>query len=83
MPPIKSYRRLFALAGPGYITIAFLGRLPLAMAQLGTLLLVAGSTGSYGAGGISAGALAVANAIGSPVSGAIADRRGQRRVVLV
>ena len=83
MSPIKSYRRLFALTGPRYIVIAFLGRLPMAMAQLGTLLLVAGSTGSYGAGGISAGALAVANAVGSPIAAAIADRQGQRRVVLV
>ncbi|HET7327961.1 MAG TPA: MFS transporter [Nocardioidaceae bacterium] len=83
MSPLASYRRLLDLAGPGYVLVAFLGRLPLAMSQLGTLLLVAGSTGSYAAGGISAGALAVANAVGSPVAGAIADRIGQRPVVLV
>ena len=83
MSPLTSYRRLLDLVGPGYVVVAFLGRLPLAMSQLGTLLLVAGSTGSYAAGGISAGALAVANALGAPVAGAIADRIGQRRVVLV
>jgi MFS family permease len=81
--PLTSYRRLFALAGPLYVVVAFLGRLPLAMSQLGTLLLVSGATGSYGAGGASAGALAVSNAIGAPVAGALADRMGQRRVVLV
>jgi len=51
------------------------------MSQLGTLLLVAGTTGSYGAGGAAAGALAIANAVGAPFWGAWADRFGQRRVV--
>jgi MFS family permease len=50
---------------------------------MGTLLLVAGTTGSYGTGGAAAGALAVANAVGSPVAGSLADRVGQRPVVLV
>ena len=55
--------------------------MPLAMSQLGTLLLVSAATGSYGAGGFCAGALAVANAVGAPFWGARADRLGQRRVV--
>jgi MFS family permease len=83
MSPIASYRRLFSLAGPLYVAIAFVGRLPLAMAQMGTLLLVADTTGSYGLGGAAAGALAVANAVGAPVAGSLADRVGQRPVVLV
>ena len=83
MSPIASYRRLFSLAGPLYVVIAFVGRLPLAMAQMGTLLLVAGTTGSYGLGGAAAGALAVANAVVAPVAGSLADRVGQRPVVLV
>ena len=83
MSPIASYRRLFSLAGPLYVVIAFIGRLPLAMAQMGTLLLVAETTGSYGLGGAAAGALAVANAVGAPVAGSLADRVGQRPVVLV
>ncbi|PSK98282.1 MFS transporter [Haloactinopolyspora alba] len=83
MSPITSYRQLLRLAGAGYVAIAFLGRLPLAMSQLGTLLLVSTATGRYGLGGLTAGALAVANAVGSPVAGAIADRIGQRPVVLV
>lgn len=81
--PLASYRRLFELAGPAYVLVAFVARLPLAMSQLGTLLLVAGSTDSYGLGGLSAGALAVANAVGAPVAGSLADRFGQRHVVLV
>ena len=81
--PIASYRRLFALAGPLYVVTAFLGRLPLAMSQMGALLLVSSATGSYAAGGLAAGTLAVANAVCSPVAGALADRLGQRPVVLV
>jgi MFS family permease len=81
--PLASYRRLFELAGTTYVVIAFLARLPLAMSQLGTLLLVSQATGSYGLGGLSAGALAVANAIGAPYAGSLADRLGQRHVVLV
>ena len=83
MSPLASYRRLFELAGTPYVVVAFLARLPLAMSQLGTLLLVSGATGSYGLGGLAAGALAVANAIGAPFAGALADRIGQRPVVLV
>ncbi|EWT07397.1 MFS transporter [Intrasporangium chromatireducens Q5-1] len=83
MSPLQSYRRLFGLTGPTYVVVAFLARLPLAMSQLGVLLLVATATGSYGAGGASAGALAIANAIGAPLWGALADRVGQRPVVLV
>ncbi|MCD6638557.1 MAG: MFS transporter [Nocardioides sp.] len=83
MSPLASYRRLLHVAGPTYVVVAFLGRLPLAMSQLGTLMLVAAATGSYGAGGLAAGALAVGNAVGSPAAGALADRIGQRPVVLV
>jgi MFS family permease len=74
---------LFELAGTTYVVIAFLARLPLAMSQLGTLLLVSQATGSYGLGGLCAGALAVANAVGAPYAGSLADRLGQRHVVLV
>lgn len=83
MSPLASYRRLFELAGTTYVVVAFLARLPLAMSQLGTLLLVSDATGSYGLGGLAAGALAVANAAGAPFAGALADRVGQRHVVLV
>ncbi|WP_218013752.1 MFS transporter [Georgenia sp. 311] len=83
MSVLSSYRRLFALTGPLYIVIAFLARLPLAMAQMGTLLLVAGVSGSFGSGGAAAGAFAVVNAIASPVAGALTDRVGQRPVLLV
>ena len=82
MSPLSSYRRLLELAGPAYVVTAFLGRLPLAMSQLGTLLLVSTATGRYAEGGLAAGALAVANAVSAPVAGTLADRLGQRPIVL-
>lgn len=83
MSPLVAYRQLLTIAGPGYVIVAFVGRLPLAMAQLGTLLLVSGSTGSFAAGGLAAGVVATANAIGAPIAGGFADRLGQRPVVLL
>ncbi|WP_454049561.1 MFS transporter [Cellulomonas sp. Marseille-Q8402] len=83
MSALSAYARLFRLAGPAYVVVAFLGRLPMAMAQLGALLLVSTATGTYGLGGLAAGTLAVANAVGAPVAGGLADRFGQRPVVLV
>lgn len=83
MSPLQSYRRLLDLVGVTYVVIAFAGRLPLAMSQFGTLLLVSGATGRYTAGGIAAGALALSNAVVAPVAGGLADRVGQRPVVLV
>ncbi len=83
MSAIASYRALLRIVGPAYIVVAFLGRIPLAMGQLGVLVLVSTSTGRFGLGGAAAGVLAIANAIGSPLAGALADRIGQRPVVLV
>lgn len=83
MSAIAAYRNLLRIVGPAYIVVAFLGRIPLAMSQMGALVLVSTTTGSYGIGGAAAGALAVANAIGAPVAGSLADRFGQRPVVLV
>lgn len=53
------------------------------MSQLGTLVMVSEASGRYAWGGAAAGALAIANAVGAPVAGLLADRIGQRPVVLV
>ena len=83
MSALTSYRTLLRTVGPAYIAVAFLGRIPLAMSQLGTLILVSTQTGRYALGGAAAGALAVANALGAPFAGGLADRIGQRPVVIV
>ncbi|KAA1379768.1 MFS transporter [Aeromicrobium fastidiosum] len=83
MSAIAAYRALLRIVGPAYILVAFLGRIPLAMSQLGVLVLVSETTGRYGVGGAAAGILAVSNAVGAPLFGTLTDRIGQRPVVLV
>ena len=83
MSAIASYRALLRIVGPAYVLVAFLGRIPLAMSQLGVLVLVSETTGRYGVGGAAAGILAVSNAVGAPIFGTLSDRIGQRPVVVV
>ena len=64
------------------VLAAFVGRLPLSMVGLGSVLLVADETGSYGYGGAVAAAGAVTTALSGPVLGRLADSHGQRRVLL-
>jgi MFS family permease len=65
------------------VVAAFIGRLPLSMVGLGSVLLVQSETGSYGLGGAVAAAGAVATAVAGPVIGRLADTHAQRRVLLV
>ena len=64
------------------VLAAFIGRLPLSMVGLGSVLLVQSETGSYGLGGAVAAAGAVATAVSGPVIGRLADTHAQRRVLL-
>ncbi|MGC5012406.1 MFS transporter [Streptosporangium sp. DT93] len=76
---------LAVLRSPGawrFLVPAFVARLPNAMLQLGVLLLVHWSTGSYGAAGVASAAAAVASALIGPRTGRLADRYGQARVLL-
>ena len=82
MSALSAYRGLLALSGPALPVVSFLARLPQAMGQIGTLLLVADTTGSLGSAGLVAGAIAIGQAAGGPVVGGLADRRGQRGVTL-
>jgi MFS family permease len=64
------------------VLAAFIGRLPLSMVGLGSVLLVQSTTGSYGLGGAVAAVGAIATAISGPVIGRLADTHAQRRVLL-
>ncbi|MCX5393878.1 MFS transporter [Streptomyces sp. NBC_00094] len=76
------YRDTFSLLGPVLPAVSFLGRLPTAMCQLGSLLLVAETSGSLATAGLAGGALAAGQTVAGPVIGRLADRHGQRGVVL-
>lgn len=77
------FARLPHLAGRSFIPLGLFARLPLAMLTVGALTLVTSITGSYAWGGTAAGAVGIGSALGAPVFGALADRRGQRPVLLV
>ncbi|MDQ0868893.1 MFS family permease [Arthrobacter sp. V1I9] len=76
------FARLPHLAGRGFIPLGLFARLPLAMLTVGTLTLVTSNSGSYALGGTAAGAVGIGSALGAPVLGALADRRGQRPMLL-
>jgi MFS family permease len=77
------YALLPQLAGKSYIPLGVFARVPLAMLTIGTLTLVTAVSNSYAIGGFAAGAIGVGAAIGAPLMGYLADRLGQRRVLLV
>jgi MFS family permease len=64
------------------VMAAFIGRLPLSMVGLGSVLLVQSETGSYGLGGAVAAVGAIATAVSGPVIGRLADTHAQHRVLL-
>jgi len=77
------FAQLPQLAGRSFIPLGLFARLPLAMLTVGTLTLVTSVSGSYAVGGTAAGAVGIGSALGAPVLGAMADRRGQRPVLMV
>ncbi|MFD6165666.1 MFS transporter [Oerskovia sp. NPDC060287] len=80
---LATYGELPRLAGKAFLPIAFLARLPFSMITIGTLLLVSTTTGSLALGGLASAAAAVGTALGGPTQGTLADRIGQRTVLLV
>jgi predicted MFS family arabinose efflux permease len=60
---------------------AMIGRAPMAMFGLGTVLLVSARTGSYGLAGLVAGSGSIGYAISAPQVARLADRFGQHRVL--
>ncbi|MCX4528720.1 MULTISPECIES: MFS transporter [unclassified Streptomyces] len=79
---VDTYRRVIALTGPLLPLMSFLARLPVAMSQFGSVLLVAETSGSLATAGIVGGTLSAGQVVCGPVLGRLSDRHGQRPVVL-
>ncbi|HLS04426.1 MAG TPA: MFS transporter [Actinomycetales bacterium] len=77
------YGRLPALTGRLFLPVGFIARLPFSMAPMGILVLVTYATGSYSQAGLAAGAAAIGTALSAALVGGLADRLGQRPVLLV
>ncbi|ANP55611.1 MFS family permease [Streptomyces griseochromogenes] len=65
-----------------FLLPGFAARQPFAMLTLSIVLLVQHTTGSYGAAGAVAAATGVSMALFAPYSGRLADRHGQRTVLI-
>ncbi|MEU6600546.1 MULTISPECIES: MFS transporter [Streptomyces] len=65
-----------------FLLPGFAARQPFAMLTLSIVLLVQHTTGSYGAAGATAAATGVSMALFAPYSGRLADRYGQRAVLI-
>ncbi|MFI1397479.1 MFS transporter [Streptomyces sp. NPDC020681] len=65
-----------------FLLPGFAARQPFAMLTIGIVLLVQHTTGSYGSAGVVAAVTGVSMALFAPQSGKLADRFGQRAVLL-
>ncbi|MFE9452475.1 MFS transporter [Streptomyces sp. NPDC006739] len=81
--PRPGYGRLLRTRGAWtFLLPGFAARQPFAMLTLSIVLLVQHTTGSYGAAGAAAAATGVSMALFAPYSGRLADRYGQRAVLV-
>jgi MFS family permease len=78
----NAYLGLLHLPGAARFSItAAVGRLPMSMFGLGTVLLIKATTGQYGLAGFVSGAGSIGYAVCAPRLATLADRFGQRRVL--
>jgi predicted MFS family arabinose efflux permease len=78
----NAYLSLLRIPGAARFSVsAAIGRLPMSMFGLGTVLLVKATTGQYGLAGFVSGAGSIGYAVCAPRIATLADRVGQRRVL--
>jgi MFS family permease len=81
--PLRPYREIFSVPGAWRFSAAgVIGRMPMSMFGLGTVLLISASTGKYGIAGAVSATGSLGYAVTSPRVGRLVDRVGQRRVLL-
>jgi MFS family permease len=81
--PLRPYREIFSVPGAWRFSAAgVIGRMPMSMFGLGTVLLISASTGKYGIAGAVSATGSLGFALSSPRLARLVDRVGQRRVLL-
>ncbi|KTS07333.1 MFS transporter [Microbacterium testaceum] len=80
--PATTHRSLIHHTGLSYFPVAFVARLPFAMMTVGVLALVVAVRGSVALGGLTSAAVGLGVVVAGPVLGDLADRFGQRRVLV-
>jgi len=81
--PLQPYADIFQIPGAWRFSAAgVMGRMPMAMFGLGTVLLISAATGKYGVAGAVSAAGSLGYAFSAPRIARLVDSRGQRRVLL-
>jgi MFS family permease len=81
--PLRPYAEIFRVPGAWRFSAAgVIGRMPMSMFGLGTVLLISATTGTYGVAGAVSAAGSVGYAVCSPRIARLVDTSGQRRVLL-
>ena len=80
---LAPYADIFAIPRTWRFSAAgIIGRMPMAIYGLGTVLLISAGTGRYGVGGSVSAAASLGGALCAPQLGRLVDRVGQRRVLI-
>jgi len=81
--PLRPYAEIFEIPGAWRFSVAgVIGRMPMSMFGLGTVLLISSVTGKYGVAGAVSAVGSLGYAFSSPRIARLVDTRGQRRVLL-
>src|SRR5579871_3020296 len=81
--PLRPYADIFRVPGAWRFSAAgIIGRMPMAMFGLGTVLLISAATGKYGVAGAVSAVGSLGYAFTSPRIARLIDTRGQRRILL-
>src|SRR5277367_4385640 len=81
--PLRPYADIFRVPGAWRFSAAgVIGRMPMAMFGLGTVLLISAATGKYGVAGAVSAVGSLGYAFSSPRIARLVDSRGQRQVLL-
>jgi MFS family permease len=81
--PLRPYAEIFEIPGAWRFSVAgVIGRMPMSMFGLGTVLLISAITGKYGVAGAVSAVGSLGYAFSSPRIARLVDSRGQRRVLL-
>jgi MFS family permease len=80
---LRPYAEIFSIPRAWRFSVAgVIGRLPMSMYGLGTVLLISAGSGRYGLAGTVSATSALGNAFCAPQLGRLVDRLGQRRVLV-
>jgi predicted MFS family arabinose efflux permease len=81
--PFRPYADIFQIPGAWRFSVAgLIGRMPMAMFGLGTVLLISAATGRYGVAGAVSAVGSLGYAFTSPRIARLVDSRGQRHILL-